>query len=280
MKQKSYDGTPTIYIVPTPIGNLEDITLRALKILKEVDVIFAEDTRNTNILLKHFDIDKKLYTSHLYNEDKMITKEIRFLKQNKNIAIVSDAGTPVISDPGFILIKEAIKEEYNVVCLPGPTAIIPAVVMSGLAGGPFTFYGFLNSKESKRKKELENLKNSSYPIVFYEAPHRLIKTLNNMLEIFGNRKISIVREISKKYEEVTRDNIENILNNIETIKGEIVIVVEGNQKTSSFENLTIIEHIKLYLDDMPSKEAIKKVAKERNIPKSEVYNEYIKNKSV
>lgn len=276
MKQKSYDETPTLYIVPTPIGNLEDITLRAINILKKVDVIFAEDTRNTTLLLNHFNIKQKLYASHLYNEEKMITKEIDYLKQNKNIAIVSDAGTPVISDPGFILIKEAIKEGYNVVCLPGPTAIIPAIVMSGLAGGPFTFYGFLNSKETKRKKELEKLKSYSYPIVFYEAPHRIFKTLNNMLEIFGNRQISIVREISKKYEEVIRDNIENILNNIETIKGEIVIVVEGNQESHTFENLTIIEHIKLYLEDMTAKEAIKKVAKERNIPKSIVYNEYLK----
>ena len=278
MIQKSYDNTPTLYVVPTPIGNLEDITLRGLKILKTVEVIFAEDTRTTNILLKHYNINKKIYASHLYNEDKMITKELKYLKKNKNIAIVSDAGTPIISDPGLILVKEAIKEGYNVVCLPGPTAIIPAVVMSGLVGGAFTFYGFLNSKESKRKKELEILKNNIYPLVFYEAPHRLIKTLNNMLEIFGNRKISIVREISKKFEEVTRDNIENILNNVKTIKGEIVIVVEGNKEQSNFENLSIMDHIKLYLEDMPPKEAIKKVAKERKIPKSEVYREYIDNK--
>ena len=278
MIQKSYDKTPTLYVVPTPIGNLEDITLRALRILKSVEVIFAEDTRTTKILLKHYNINKKIFASHLYNEDKMIKKELEYLKQNKDIAIVSDAGTPVISDPGFVLVKEVIKEGYNIVCLPGPTAIIPAVVMSGLAGGPFTFYGFLNSKESKRKRELDILKNNIYPIVFYEAPHRLIKTLNNMLEIFGNRKISIVREISKKYEEVIRDNIDNILNRITTIKGEIVIVVEGNKEQSNFANLSIMEHIKLYLEDMSSKDAIKKVAKERNIPKSEVYREYIENK--
>ena len=160
MIQKSYDNSPSLYIVPTPIGNLEDITLRALNILKEVDVIFAEDTRTTNILLKHFNIKQKLLASHLYNEDKMTNKEIDYLKQGKTIAVVSDAGTPVISDPGYILVKEAIKEGYNVICLPGPTAIIPAVVMSGIAGGPFTFYGFLNSKESKRKKELDNLKSN------------------------------------------------------------------------------------------------------------------------
>lgn len=279
MIQKSYNSTPSLYIVPTPIGNLEDITLRAINTLKEVDVIFAEDTRTTNILLKHYNIKQKLLASHLYNEDKMINKEIDYLKQGKNIAIVSDAGTPVISDPGYILVKEAIKERYNVICLPGPTAIIPAVVMSGLAGGPFTFYGFLNSKESKRKKELETLKTSKYPIVFYEAPHRLLKTLNNIKEIFGNRKISIVREISKKYEEVIRDNVENILKNVENIKGEIVLVVEGNTEEKTFENITIVEHINIYIEDgLKPKEAIKIVAKERNIPKSEVYNEYNKNK--
>ena len=193
---------------------------------------------------------------------------------------MSDAGTPVISDPGYILVKEAIKEGYNVICLPGPTAIIPAVVMSGLAGGPFTFYGFLNSKESKRKKELENLKLNKYPIVFYEAPHRLSKTLNNIKEIFGNRKISIIREISKKYEEVIRDNLENIIKIAENIKGEIVIVVDGSAEEKTFDNLTIMQHINLYIEDgIIPKEAIKKVAKERNIPKSEVYNEYNKNKS-
>lgn len=280
MIQKSYDNTPSLYIVPTPIGNMEDITLRALNILKEVDVIFAEDTRTTNILLKHFNIKQKLLASHLYNEDKMTNKEINYLKQGKNIAVVSDAGTPVISDPGYILVKEAIKEGYNVICLPGPTAIIPAVVMSGLAGGPFTFYGFLNSKESKRKKELENLKTNKYPIVFYEAPHRLLKTLNNIKEILGNRKISIIREISKKYEEVIRDNVENIIKTVENIKGEIVIVVEGCAEEKTFDNLTIIEHINIYIEGgMQPKEAIKKVAKERNILKSEVYNEYNKNKS-
>lgn len=275
MKQKSYDNSPTLYIVPTPIGNLEDITIRALNILKEVDIIFAEDTRTTNKLLKHYDIKNKLISSHLYNEDNNITKELDYLKQGKNIAVVSDRGTPVISDPGFILVNNAIKNNYNVVCLPGPTALIPALVMSGLSGGPFTFYGFLNSKESKRKKELETLKNNPYPIAFYEAPHRLLKTLNNIKEIFGNRNIAIVREISKKHEEVIRDNVENILKTVENIKGEIVIVVEGNKEIKSFENLSIKDHINIYIEDgLNPKEAIKKVAKERNIPKSEVYNDY------
>ena len=265
--QKSYDNSPTLYIVPTPIGNLEDITIRAINILKEVDIIFAEDTRVTKQLLNHFNIQNKLISSHLYNENQNEEKEIKYLKEGKNIAIVSDRGTPVISDPGYILVKNAIENGYNVVCLPGPTALIPALVMSGLSSGPFTFYGFLNSKESKRKKELELLKSTSYPIIFYEAPHRLIKTLNNIHEILGNRKIAIVREISKKYEEVIRGTVENILKTVENIKGEIVLIVEGNSKEPTFENISI-------KDGLTPNEAIKKVAKERNIPKSIVYNEY------
>ena len=275
MIQKSYDGSPILYIVPTPIGNLEDITIRALNVLKEVDVIFAEDTRTTKQLLTNFNINKKLISSHLYNENQNEAKEIDYLKKGKNIAIVSDRGTPVISDPGYILVKNAIKNGYNVVCLPGPTAVIPALVMSGLSGGPFTFYGFLNSKESKRKKELETLKQSPYPIAFYEAPHRLKKTLNNIYEIFGNRKIAIVREISKRYEEVIRGTVENLLKTVENLKGEIVIVVEGNNEIKTFENLSIKEHVNLYIEDgLTPNEAIKKVAKERNVPKSEIYNNY------
>ena len=278
MIQKSYDGTPTLYIVPTPIGNLEDITIRALNILKEVDVIFAEDTRTTKQLLNHYNITNKLVASHLYNETQNEEKELKYLKENKNIAIVSDRGTPVISDPGYILVKTAIENNYNVVCLPGATAVIPALVMSGLSGGPFMFYGFLNSKESKRKKELETLKSITYPIAFYEAPHRLIKTLNNIYEIFGNRKIAIVREISKKYEEVIRGTVENILKTVENLKGEIVIITEGNQEIKTFDNLSIKDHVNLYVEDgLTTNEAIKKVAKERSVSKSEIYSEYHKN---
>lgn len=279
MIQKSYDNTPTLYVVPTPIGNLEDITLRALNILKEVYVVFAEDTRTTNILLNHYNISKKLISNHLYNEEKTKEKALNYLKKGKSIAVVSDAGTPVISDPGYTLVRAVIKEDFNVVCLPGATAIIPAVVMSGLAGGPFTYYGFLNSKDNKRKQELGKLKNNKYPLVIYESPHRIKKTLNDMLEIFGNRQIALVREISKKYEEILRDTIENILKMIDNIKGELVIVIEGNKELEEF-SIPIMEHIKIYMNDgLAPKEAIKKVAKERNIPKSEVYNEYLKNRN-
>ncbi|MEI3507989.1 MAG: 16S rRNA (cytidine(1402)-2'-O)-methyltransferase [Bacilli bacterium] len=275
MSQKSYDNSPTLYIVPTPIGNMEDITYRALNILKEVDIVFAEDTRVTNQLLNYFNIKKPLISSHLYNENSNCTREIEYLKEGKNVAVVSDRGTPVISDPGYILVKEAIKNGYNVVCLPGATAVIPAVVMSGLGEGPFTFYGFLNSKETKRKKELEELKKSPFTIVFYEAPHRITKTLNNIKSIFGNRKGAIAREISKRYEEVIRGTIEDLIKSADNLKGEIVLVIEGNKEEKDFSDLSIIDHINIYLKEgKDSKEAIKLVAKDRNIPKSEVYNEY------
>ncbi len=275
MNQKSYDGKPTLYIVPTPIGNMEDITIRALNILKEADVIFSEDTRVTNQLLKHFDIKKRLISSHLYNENNNQDKEINYLKEGKTVALVSDRGTPLISDPGYILVKNAIDNGYNVVCLPGATALIPAFVMSGLGDGPFTFYGFLNSKESKRKKELEELKENKFTIIFYEAPHRITKTLENIKEIFGNRKASIAREISKKYEEIIRGTIEDLIKASENIKGEIVLIVEGNHEEKDYSNLSILDHINIYLKEgKDSKEAIKLVAKDRGIPKSEVYNEY------
>ena len=274
-KQKSYSGTPTLYIVPTPIGNIEDITYRAVKTLNEVDVIFAEDTRVTRQLLNHFDIHKKLISSHLYNEKNNCDLEIKYLNEEKSIALVSDRGTPVISDPGHILINEAIEKNYNVVCLPGATAFVPALVMSGLGEGPFTFYGFLNSKEAKRKKELEELKEEKNTLIFYEAPHRIQKTLKNISDIFGNRKICIAREISKKYEEIIRGNIEEIIINIEELKGEIVLIVEGNKEKKDFSHLSIEDHINIYLKEgKDSKEAIKLVAKDRNIPKNEVYKEY------
>lgn len=276
MKQKSYDGTPVVYLIPTPIGNMEDITIRALNILKEVAVIFSEDTRVTKKLLDYYNISKKLISSHLYNEENNKTKLLEYLKLGKSVAVVSDRGTPVISDPGYILAKTAIENNYNTVCLPGPTAFVPALVMSGLPD-KFIFYGFLNSKETKRKKELENLKQQPFTIIFYEAPHRINKTLQNIKEVFGNRYCAIAREISKKYEEIIRGDIDYLIKETEEIKGEIVLIVEGNKEKYNFENLSIIEHIKLYVEDgLTSKEAIKLVAKERDIPKSEVYNEYHK----
>lgn len=277
MSQKSYDNSSTLYLIPTPIGNLDDISIRCLNTLKEVDVIFSEDTRVTSLLLSHFEISKKLVSSHSYNEDVTSNKLIEYLKDGKNVGLVSDRGTPVISDPGYKLAKAAIDNNFNVVALPGTTAFVPALIASGLNPQPFLFFGFLSNKSSKRKKELETLKDYPYTLIFYEAPHRLLETLDDMKEVLGNRKICISREISKKFEEIYRDNIENIREQVKDAKGEFVIVVDGNYEEKTYDNLSIIEHVNLYIkegDDI--NEATKKVAKERKMTKSEVYNEYHK----
>ena len=276
MSQKSYNNTPTLYLIPTPIGNMEDITIRALNILKSVDVIFCEDTRVTGQLLKYYDINKKLISSHEFNESKNKQKLIEYLSNGNNVGLVSDRGTPIISDPGYTLSSYAIECGYNVVSLPGATALIPALTSSGISPMPFYYYGFLNSKDSARKKELEYLKNIDATLIIYEAPHRINKTLKDMCNILGNtRKISISREISKKYEEIYRGTIEELLNQNNEYKGELVIVVEGNKKAVEYKNLTVEEHINLYIEDgKSSMDAIKLVAKERGMKKSEVYDLY------
>ena len=275
MSQKSYNNTPTLYLVPTPIGNMEDITLRAIETLKSSEVIFSEDTRVTSILLKKFNISKKLISNHNYNEEENKKKLIEYLKNGFNVSLVSDRGTPIISDPGFVLAKYAIEQGYNVVGLPGPTAFVPALIMSGISPMPFVFYGFLNSKEGKRKKELQSLKYLSFTLIFYEAPHRIHETLSNILEIFGNRKVSISREISKKFEQVYRGFVEDVLKEIVDIKGEIVIIVDGNKEGENYDNLTIIEHVNSIIAmGNTVKDAIKIVAEKRKIAKNIVYNEY------
>lgn len=273
MSQKSYDGSPTLYLIPTPIGNMEDITIRAINTLKLVDVIFCEDTRVTGMLLKHFEINKKLISSHKYNEDKNKEKLLEYLDSGKNIGVVSDRGTPAISDPGFILARIAIENNYNVVSLPGPTALIPALTSSGFDTSSFYFYGFLNSKAQSRKKELEKLKNITSTLIFYEAPHRINSTLNDISKIFGeNRKISISREISKRFEEIYRGTISEVLKNIDNFKGEFVLVIEGNNNVNNFENISIEEHVKYYVDLGNSlMDSIKIVSKERKVKKSEIY---------
>jgi len=276
MSQKSYDNTPTLYLIPTPIGNMEDITIRAINTLKMVDVVFCEDTRVTGQLLKYLDISKKLISSHNYNESGNKDKLIEYLSSGLNVGLVSDRGTPIISDPGYDLAKFAIEEGYNVVSLPGATALIPALTSSGISPMPFYYYGFLNSKDSARRKELEFLKNIDATLILYEAPHRINKTLIDMGNILGNnRKMSISREITKKYEEIYRGTIQELIEQNNEYKGELVIVVEGNKTTTEFKTLTIEEHINLYIEDgKSSMDAIKIVAKERGMKKSEVYDIY------
>lgn len=275
MRQKSYDDSPSLYLIPTPVGNMEDITLRAINILKKVDFLLCEDTRITAELLNKLDIKKKLVHSDDHNEDSLKEMVLSKLQDGLNIGLVTDRGTPIISDPGYKIVEYVTKNGFNVISLPGPTAFVPALTMSGINPAPFLFYGFLNSKESKRIKELESLKNLPYTIILYEAPHRITDMLKSLLSVFGNRQIALCREISKKYEEAIRGTIEDVLTVSDTLKGEMVVVVEGNLDKEDYSSLTILEHINLYLEDgMSDKEAIKKVAVERGIPKSVVYKEY------
>lgn len=274
MWQNSYDGSPSVYIVPTPIGNLGDITNRALETLKNVDVIFSEDTRVTLQLLNYFNIKNKLIHMDDHNEDTVKEKVLEYLKNDKNVAIVTDRGTPIISDPGYKTVKFLKEKGYNVIALPGACAFVSALVMSSISSEHFTFYGFLSSKTSKMYEELENLKDSDYTLVFYEAPHRIIKTLNAMLEVFGDRYISISREISKLHESVFVGKISEVINTFVDIKGEFVIIVSPNNETVS-TTMSIIDSVNMYIrSGLNSMEAIKRVAKERKIPKNDVYMEF------
>lgn len=275
MRQKSYDGTNSLYLIPTPVGNMDDITKRALDTLKMVDLILCEDTRVTSELLRKFNIKKKLIHCDDHNENDLKQKILEKLNDGLNIGLVTDRGTPIISDPGYKIVQFISKNGYNVISLPGPTAFVPALTMSGINPAPFLFYGFLNSKESRRVKELESLKKIPYTIILYEAPHRIHDMLKSLLQVFGNRRIALCREISKKYEEVIRGTLEEVLEIADTLKGEMVVVVEGNLEQEDFSTMTILEHINLYLEDgMTEKEAIKKVAVERDVPKSVIYREY------
>lgn len=276
MLQNSYDGKPTLYLISTPIGNLDDITYRSVKILNDVDVIFSEDTRVTLNLLNYLGINKKLIALHEHNEDIAKEKVLEYLKNGNNIALVTDRGTPIISDPGYKTVKYITDNDYNVLALPGPTAFVPALITSGLAPQPFLFYGFLDSKDSLKRSELERLSDEEETIIFYEAPHRIIRTLSMMLDIFGDRNISISREISKKFETIYRGKISDVINIIPE-KGEFVIIVEGVKDKIVDNNITIKDAVDNYIrtgfDVMTS---IKKVAKDRNVPKNVIYKEYHK----
>lgn len=275
MIQKSYDDSASLYLIPTPIGNLDDITVRALKTLESVDEVLCEDTRDTGILLKNYNIKKKLVSCHEYNEDKMIDYVVSKLQAGYNLGLVTDQGSPIISDPGYIVARGVINAGFNVISLPGATAFVPAISSSGIEPSPFLFYGFLNAKSSKQINELKGLKTLSYTIIFYESVHRLKKTLENMLNVFGDRNIAICRELSKIHEEITRGRISELIPLVDSMKGEFVIVVEGNKDVQDFSNLDVFEHVKLYVDDgMSEKDAIKIVAKERVVAKSVIYSEY------
>lgn len=276
MSQKSYDGKNSLYLIPTPIGNLEDITLRAINTLKKVEVIFCEDTRIAGMLLSKLQIKKKLISCNNINEDIVKEKILFYLHEGIDVGLITDRGTPIISDPGYKSVEYVINNGYNVIGLPGPTALIPALITSGIEPAPFLFYGFLNSKISKREHELEMLKHLKYTLIFYESPHRIIDMLNSLKKVFGNRKISVNREISKIYEEIYRGTIEEVLSEIgQDIKGEFVIVVEGNKEVVDYGNMEIKDHIVSYINlGYSEKDAMKLVARDRKISKSNVYREY------
>lgn len=218
-----------LYLVPTPIGNLEDMTLRAIRVLKEADIILAEDTRTSAPLLKHFGIEKKVFAHHQHNEHKAVGEVIRFLKAGQTVALISDAGTPAISDPGFLLVREAIKHDIAVQCLPGPTAFVPALVASGLPCDRFCFEGFLPVKKG-RQTRLKALADETRTMIFYESPHRLLKTFQEFIDTFGEKRpASASREISKIHEETVRGTLANLKLHFEhhTLKGEFVVCVQG-----------------------------------------------------
>lgn len=281
MIQKSYEKSDygNLYIIPTPIGNMEDITIRALNILKEVDIVLAEDTRVTSILLNKYEIKKKLVSCHKFNENKIKDRIIAELKEGKNLALVTDRGTPLISDPGSVIVDSAIKNNINIIALPGPSALLPALNMSGISSERFLFYGFLSSKSSESNKELKMLSEIKFTIVLYESPHRLQKTLQKMLEILGNRKISISREISKLYEEVFRGTIEEAISFYKEVMGEIVIVIEKATETTLIDDDKLLTEVKkLIKDGKSNKDAIKEVSIKFNISKNVLYNMYEKEK--
>lgn len=279
------DKKGTLYIVGTPIGNLGDITIRAIETLKSVDVILAEDTRQTLKLLNHFNIQKHLVSYHRHNEDEKIKNVVDFLDSGKDLALVSDAGMPVISDPGQNLIKYLVANNYNIVTIPGVTAVITAIVKSGLDSTRFTFEGFLSINKKQRKQRLESLKNEERTMVFYEAPHKLLATLKDMYEVFGKRNICIARELTKLHEEYIHTTFEEAISKIEQfgIKGEIVLLIEGKdlsvleQEIKEKQNkIDSVSLVKEYMSKgISKKEAIKQVAKQKGVTKNEVYQECI-----
>lgn len=286
-QQKSFaneEHKGILYLVPTPIGNLEDMSFRAVRILKEADLIAAEDTRNTKKLLNYFEIDTPVVSYHEHNKETSGEKLIQRLNDGAKIALVSDAGTPAISDPGYELVVQATAEMLTVVPLPGANAGITSLIASGLVCQPFYFYGFLPRGKKEKREQLEGLKRQTATIIFYEAPHRLKETLALMLEVLGSRKVALCRELTKKFEEFIRGNLEEALQwaNEEEIRGEFCVIVEGTselpepEEAAWWEQLTIEEHVGHYITDkdMSSKDAIKQTAKDRGLHKRDVYQAY------
>ena len=283
-KSSQHEQGSCLYLVATPIGNLEDMTMRALRILKEVDIIAAEDTRNTKKLCNYFDIQTPLISYHEHNIETGGEKLLGYLQDGKSIALVSDAGLPCISDPGADIVVKAINEGFAVVPIPGANAALTALIASGLSPQPFYFFGFLKRNKKERREQLEKLAKREETLIFYEAPHRLKETLKDLQLVLGNRKITLARELTKKFEEFIRGTIEQSIDwaSENEIRGEFCIVLEGNTSIENEEEdaywttMSLEEHVAYIIEEtqLSSKEAIKEVAKLRNLPKRDVYQAY------
>ncbi len=277
-RQKSFQNDrATLYLVPTPIGNLQEMTPRALEILNQVDLIAAEDTRNTKKLCMAYHIQKPLISHHEHNQNTSVPEILKQLALGKNIALVSDAGYPLVSDPGHRLVEEVIDQDYNVVSVSGANAATNALVCSGLNTQHYLFYGFLDNKSSKRKKQLEELKEFPYTIIFYEAPHRIKDMLQDCMEVLGNRKVVLARELTKIHEEYIRGTIEEVMGTADTLKGEMVVLIEGYTPEITVDIDSALEMIAQYVSQgIKVKEAVKQVSQETGLSKNELYDQFHK----
>lgn len=267
----------TLFLVATPIGNLGEMSPRAIDVLKNVSIIACEDTRNTLKLLSHFDIHTRMISYHNFNEEESSKGIIKLLEEGNDVALVSDAGYPLISDPGYLLVNRVIDEGYDIVTVSGPNAALNALVASGLETSHYLYYGFLNSKQSHAKKELEKLKEFPYTIIFYEAPHRIEKTIRLVLEVFGDRKACLARELTKMHEEYHRGRLTELAK-LKDLKGEMVLLVEGYREEETQVDMdTVFEKIDMMIEEgMRTKDAIASVADEYGLSKNHLYNAYIK----
>lgn len=278
-KRVSLNKKATLFLVATPIGNLSEVSERTLSVLNDVAVIACEDTRNTIKLLTHFDIHSRMITYHNFNEKESTRGIIKFLEEGKDVALVSDAGYPLISDPGYELVNEVIKEGYNIVTVSGPNAALNALVASGLKTAHYLFYGFLNAKQSQARKELEELRDFPYTLIFYEAPHRIEKTLSIALDVLGDRKACLARELTKLHEEYHRGALSELCE-LKDLKGEMVLIIEGKERQEEeIDPDELMEKIdQLVKDGMRTKEAVNEIAEKHNASKNTLYNAYLKRK--
>ena len=271
----------TLFLVATPIGNLNEVSNRTIDVLKKVNVIAAEDTRNSLKLLSHFDIHTKMITYHNFNEEESSIGILKLLNEGNDVALISDAGYPLISDPGYILVNKVIDAGYKIETISGPNAALNALVASGLKTNHYLFYGFLNAKQSQAKKELEELKDFPYTIIFYEAPHRIEKTLKLVLEVLGDRKACLARELTKLHETYHRGLLSELCE-LTDLKGEMVLIVEGYEKKDVETSVDILieEANKLIKDGLKTKQAIKIIADKYHYSKNNLYNEFLKQKDI